>query len=107
MSVPRYDSLLKRLSGRLTKSGTSAPPRHVHTNRLTADTVAGSPAAGGIRGSYRLLEDLIVQTEIFFSIRLQIRRWSACKRAVTFPVEKKRNTRPLRNLYQTATGGLR
>src|SRR5712672_12018 len=88
------DSLLNRLSGRLTKSGTSAPPRHVQTQSSTADSVTTSPAATGDPRQVQALEDLIVQTEIFLQYSLQ-------NNAATFPGEEERNTR-LRNLYQTA-----
>jgi diguanylate cyclase (GGDEF)-like protein len=96
------DSLLNRLSGRLTKSGTSAPPRHVQTQSSTADTVAGSPAAGGDPRQLQALEDLIVQTEIFLQYSLQNKALERLQKiAATFPGEEERNTR-LRNLYQTA-----
>jgi diguanylate cyclase (GGDEF)-like protein len=96
------DSLLNRLSGRLTKSGTSAPPRHVQTQSSTADTVAGSPAASGDPRQLQALEDLIVQTEIFLQYSLQNKALERLQKiAATFPGEEERNTR-LRNLYQTA-----
>jgi diguanylate cyclase (GGDEF)-like protein len=96
------DSLLKRLAGRLTKSGTSAPPRHVQAQSSTADTVTTSPSAAGDPRHLQALEDLIVQTEIFLQYSLQNKALERLQKiAATFPGEEDRNTR-LRNLYQTA-----
>src|SRR5216684_5840919 len=96
------DSLLNRLSGRLTKSGTSAPPRHVQTQSSTADSVTTSPAATGDPRQLQALEDLIVQTEIFLQYSLQNKALERLQKiAATFPGEEERNTR-LRSLYQTA-----
>jgi len=95
------DSLLSRLSGRLTKSGTSAPPRHVQTQSSTADSVTSHVAIGDPR-QVQALEDLIVQTEIFLQYSLQNKALERLQKiAATFPGEEERNTR-LRNLYQTA-----
>jgi len=96
------DALLKRLAGRLTKSGTSAPPRHVQTQSSTADTVSTSPSPTGDPRHAQALEDLIVQTEIFLQYSLQNKALERLQKiAATFPGEEERNTR-LRNLYQTA-----
>ena len=96
------NALLSRLGGRLTKSGTSAPPRHVQTQSSTADTVSTSPAATGDPRQLQALEDLIVQTEIFLQYSLQNKALERLQKiAATFPGEEERNTR-LRNLYQTA-----
>src|SRR4029077_6621214 len=96
------DALLKRLAGRLTKSGTSAPPRHVQTQSSTADTVSTSPSPAGDPRHLQALEDLIVQTEIFLQYSLQNKALERLQKiAATFPGEEERNTR-LRNLYQTA-----
>jgi diguanylate cyclase (GGDEF)-like protein len=96
------DALLKRLAGRLTKSGTSAPPRHVQTQSSTADTVSTSSSPAGDPRHLQALEDLIVQTEIFLQYSLQNKALERLQKiAATFPGEEERNTR-LRNLYQTA-----
>jgi diguanylate cyclase (GGDEF)-like protein len=97
------ESLLRRLGGRLTKSGTSAPPRTVRAQSSTADSVSSSsPSATGEPRQLQALEDLIVQTEIFLQYSLQNKALERLQKiAATFPGEEERNTR-LRNLYQTA-----
>src|SRR5258706_7256143 len=94
------DSSLTRLGARLTKSGTSAPPRPVHAQSLTADSVSTSQSAGGDGRHLQALEDLIVQTEIFLQYSLQNKALERLQKiAATFPAEEEPNTR-LRNLYQ-------
>ncbi len=98
------DAALKRLASRLSKSGGgSAPPRSVHTQSSTADTVStGASGGGGDARHLQALEDLIVQTEIFLQYSLQNKALERLQKiAATFPGEEERNTR-LRNLYQTA-----
>jgi diguanylate cyclase (GGDEF)-like protein len=96
------DSALKQLAARLTKSGSSAPPRPVHAQSSTADSVSTSQPAGGDGRHLQALEDLIVQTEIFLQYSLQSKALERLQKiAATFPGEEERNTR-LRNLYQTA-----
>ena len=96
------DSVLTRLGGRLSKSGTAGPPRSVHTQSSTADTVSTSGSTGGGARHAQALEDLIVQTEIFLQYSLQNKALERLQKiAATFPGEEERNTR-LRNLYQTA-----
>ena len=96
------DSLLKRFSARLSKSGSAAPPRAVRTESSTADSVSTSTPAGGDGKHSQALEDLIVQTEIFLQYSLQNKALERLQKiAATFPGEEERNTR-LRNLYQTA-----
>ena len=93
-------SWLQRLGARLSKSGTSGPPRSVQTQSSTADSVSTSP--GGEGRHLQALEDLIVQTEIFLQYSLQNKALERLQKiAATFPGEEERNTR-LRNLYQTA-----
>src|SRR5207302_7054519 len=90
------------LGARLTKSGTSAPARPVHTQSSTADTVSTSPSASGDGRHLQALEDLIVQTEIFLQYSLQNKALERLQKiAATFPGEEERNTR-LANLYQMA-----
>ncbi len=86
------ESILKRLSARLSKSGTAGPP----------DSVSTSTPVGGDARHMQALEDLIVQTEIFLQYSLQNKALERLQKiASTFPREEERNTR-LRNLYQTA-----
>jgi diguanylate cyclase (GGDEF)-like protein len=93
-------SWLQRLGARLSKSGTSGPPRSVQTQSSTADSASTSP--GGEGRHLQALEDLIVQTEIFLQYSLQNKALERLQKiAATFPGEEERNTR-LRNLYQTA-----
>jgi diguanylate cyclase (GGDEF)-like protein len=94
------ESILKRLGGRLSKSGTSAPPRSVQPQSSTADSVSTSSTADGRH--LQALEDLIVQTEIFLQYSLQNKALERLQKiAATFPGEEERNPR-LRSLYQTA-----
>jgi len=96
------DASLQRLGGRLTKSGSSGPPRSVHGESSTADSIGTSQPAGGDARHLQALEDLIVQTEIFLQYSLQNKALERLQKiAATFPGEEERNTR-LRNLYQTA-----
>jgi diguanylate cyclase (GGDEF)-like protein len=96
------DSSLQRLGGRLTKSGSSGPPRPVHAQSSTADSVSTSQSSSGDGRHLQALEDLIVQTEIFLQYSLQNKALERLQKiAATFPGEEERNTR-LRNLYQTA-----
>jgi diguanylate cyclase (GGDEF)-like protein len=97
------DALLKRLGGRLSKSGTAAPPRTVQAQSSTADSVSSStPSTSGDARHLQALEDLIVQTEIFLQYSLQNKALERLQKiAATFPGEEERNTR-LRNLYQMA-----
>jgi diguanylate cyclase (GGDEF)-like protein len=96
------ESLLKRFSARLSKSGTAAPPRSVQTQSSTADSVSTSAGAAGDGKPSQALDDLIVQTEIFLQYSLQNKALERLQKiATSFPGEEERNTR-LRNLYQTA-----
>jgi diguanylate cyclase (GGDEF)-like protein len=96
------ESLLNRFSARLSKSGTSAPPRSVQTEASTADSLRASASTGGEGKHLHALEDLIVQTEIFLQYSLQNKALERLQKiAATFPGEEERNAR-LRNLYQTA-----
>ena len=79
------DSSLQRLGARLTKSGSSAPPRPVHTQSSTADSVSTSQAAGGDGRHLQALEDLIVQTEIFLQYSLQNKALERLRRGTQHP----------------------
>src|SRR5262249_33195942 len=96
------EAFLKRLAGRLTRSG---------TNVSTADSAASSvpgkgrePVAPGTEEGQRTqaLEDLIVQTEIFLQYSLQGKAVDRLQKiAELFPGEEETNAR-LKNLYQSA-----
>jgi diguanylate cyclase (GGDEF)-like protein len=96
------DEFLKRLGGRLSKSGSAAPPRSVQTRASSAEGVSTTGRESGEGRNPQGLEDLIVQTEIFLQYSLQSKALERLQKiAATFPREEERNTR-LRNLYQTA-----
>ena len=94
------DAFLKRVAGRLTKSGTS-----VTTQDSTAQAGPGrGPAAPVTEEGQRMqaLEDLIVQTEIFLQYSLQAKAVDRLQKiAEMFPGEEETNAR-LKNLYQAA-----
>jgi diguanylate cyclase (GGDEF)-like protein len=93
------ETFLKRLSGRLAKSGDlSAAPRHTASRQGTAPP----PPTTEEGRQNQALEDLIVQTEIFLQYSLQSKALDRLQKIATmFPGEEERNAR-LRNLYQTA-----
>jgi diguanylate cyclase (GGDEF)-like protein len=96
------DEFLKRVAGRLSKSGTAAPPRSAQTHAPSAGGASAAAAEGGEGRNPQGLEDLIVQTEIFLQYSLQSKALERLQKiAATFPGEEERNAR-LRNLYQTA-----
>src|SRR5215468_5633026 len=96
------EAFLKRIAGRLTKSGTN-----VSTSDSAAQPGIGKgrePASPVTEEGQRLqaLEDLIVQTEIFLQYSLQSKAIDRLQKiAELFPGEEEQNSR-LRNLYQTA-----
>ncbi len=96
------EAFLKRVAGRLTKSGTN-----VSTPDSTSQTGIGKgrePASPVTEEAQRMqaLEDLIVQTEIFLQYSLQSKAIDRLQKiAEMFPGEEEQNSR-LRNLYQTA-----
>ena len=94
------DSFMKRIGGRLAKSGTTAPPPP--TDSASGSSVAtGQPTTDEARHAQNL-EDLIVQTEIFLQYSLQTKAIERLhKIASMFPGEEERNPR-LQNLYQLA-----
>jgi len=93
------DSFLKRVSGRLAKSGTTvAPP----SSQSSGHSVAQGPPASEEGRQHQALEDLIVQTEIFLQYSLQNKALERLQKiAAMFPGEEERNAR-LSNLYQLA-----
>ncbi|HEV3374430.1 MAG TPA: diguanylate cyclase [Candidatus Acidoferrum sp.] len=93
------EAFLKRLTGRLAKSGDLAvPPRHTASGQGTAPP----PPTTEEGRQHQALEDLIVQTEIFLQYSLQSKALDRLQKIATlFPGEEERNAR-LRNLYQTA-----
>jgi diguanylate cyclase (GGDEF)-like protein len=97
------DAFLKRVGGRLSKSGTAgATPKSGQTHSRRAEGSGPGAAESGDGRTPQGLEDLIVQTEIFLQYSLQSKALEKLQKiAATFPGEEERNTR-LRNLYQTA-----
>lgn len=97
------DAVLKRLSARLTKSGSATTSRQVQAQSSTAESstnVSSSISKPGQQS--QALDDLIVQTEIFLQYSLQNKALERLQKiASLFPGEEERNPR-LRNLYQTA-----
>jgi diguanylate cyclase (GGDEF)-like protein len=93
------ESFLKRLSGRLAKSGDlTTAPRHASSGQSTAPP----PPTTEEGRQHQALEDLIVQTEIFLQYSLQSKALDRLQKiALMFPGEEEHNAR-LRNLYQTA-----
>ena len=97
------ESQLRRLGGRLSKSGgpPAERPAHSHSSEGARTGVSG-PVAAGDGKHPQALEDLIVQTEIFLQYSLQNKAVERLQKiASLFPGEEERNTR-LQNLYQTA-----
>jgi diguanylate cyclase (GGDEF)-like protein len=98
------EALLKRLSSRLSKSGSAAPTRQVQEQASTKDSASNVSSSVSTKGAQQsqALDDLIVQTEIFLQYSLQSKALEKLQKiASMFPGEEERNTR-LRNLYQTA-----
>lgn len=94
------EAFLKRMGGRLSKSGSPAPPPPSSTGPGTA--VAAPPPNSEEARHAQALEDLIVQTEIFLQYSLQSKALERLQKiAAMFPGEEERNAR-LQNLYQTA-----
>jgi diguanylate cyclase (GGDEF)-like protein len=97
------EGAFKRLSSRLSKSGSAAPTRQVQAQASSADSstnVTTSVARSSAQS--QALDDLIVQTEIFLQYSLQNKALERLQKiASLFPGEEERNAR-LRNLYQTA-----
>ena len=93
------EAFLKRLTGRLAKSGGSTSPgRQTSTGQSPAPPQPITEEGRQIQA----LEDLIVQTEIFLQYSLQSKALDRLEKIATmFPGEEERNTR-LRTLYQTA-----
>jgi len=91
---------LKRIAGRLMKSGTPTPGHASHTPPAQSP---GGPSPGSEEGrQLQALEDLIVQTEIFLQYSLQNKALERLQKiAAMFPGEEERSAR-LANLYQLA-----
>ena len=94
------EAYLKRVGGRLMKSGTPTPG---HTSQTAGAQAPTAPPPGGEEGrQLQALEDLIVQTEIFLQYSLQNKALERLQKiAAMFPGEEERNAR-LSNLYQMA-----
>jgi diguanylate cyclase (GGDEF)-like protein len=94
------EAYLKRVGGRLMKSGTPTPG---HTSQTAGAQAPTAPPPGSEEGrQLQALEDLIVQTEIFLQYSLQNKALERLQKiAAMFPGEEERNAR-LSNLYQMA-----
>jgi diguanylate cyclase (GGDEF)-like protein len=94
------ENFLKRVGGRLAKSMNTAPPPPTQTG-TGASVSQGAPITEEGRHA-QMLEDLIVQTEIFLQYSLQTKALERLQKiASMFPGEEERNAR-LQNLYQMA-----
>jgi len=94
------DAYLKRVSSRLTKSGSETAAHTARSN--PAQSVTPAPPASEEARQKQALEDLIVQTEIFLQYSLQSKALERLQRiAAMFPGEEVNNAR-LANLYQLA-----
>ncbi|HYL64831.1 MAG TPA: diguanylate cyclase [Candidatus Methylomirabilis sp.] len=94
------EAFLKRVGGRLSKSGVAAPAPPTQAGSGT--TVAAHPPNSEEARHAQALEDLIVQTEIFLQYSLQGKALERLQKiAAMFPGEEAKNAR-LQNLYQTA-----
>jgi diguanylate cyclase (GGDEF)-like protein len=92
------ETYLKRISSRLTRSGTASPAVH----SAAAQSVSSPHPATEEGRHLQALEDLIVQTEIFLQYSLQNKALERLQKiAAMFPGEEERNAR-LSNLYQLA-----
>ena len=96
------EQFLKRVAGRLGKSGSAIstePP--IESSGATGKASWAAHAVSEYQ-QLQVLEDLIVQTEIFLQYSLQNKALERLRKiAASFPGEEERNPR-LRNLYQTA-----
>jgi len=94
------EAQLKRIAGRLLKSGTPTPGHASHAHHAPAPP---APTPGSEEGrQVQALEDLIVQSEIFLQYSLQNKALERLQKiAAMFPGEEERNAR-LSNLYQMA-----
>ena len=97
------EGFLKRVRGRLAKSGTiAAPVRGQQPPGLSSDAASASQSVSEEGRKMQALEDLIVQTEIFLQYSLQTKALERLQKiAAMFPGEEERHPR-LWNLYQTA-----
>jgi diguanylate cyclase (GGDEF)-like protein len=95
------DNFLKRIGGRMAKSGGVGAAAASPARQQSSDS---GLAGGGTDEARKMqaLEDLIVQTEIFLQYSLQAKAMERLQKiAAMFPGEEERHVR-LRNLYETA-----
>jgi diguanylate cyclase (GGDEF)-like protein len=96
------DTFLRRVAGRLAKSGTTAAPTSAQPQSSSPENVDASPSGTEESRRIQALEDLIVQTEIFLQYSLQAKALERLEKiAAMFPGEEERHPR-LNNLYQLA-----
>lgn len=94
------DAFLRRLAGRLTKTGGTSSTESAPAGAANSGGAAQPVSEEGQRT--QALEDLIVQTEIFLQYSLQSKAVDRLQKiAEMFPGEEEKNAR-LKNLYQTA-----
>jgi diguanylate cyclase (GGDEF)-like protein len=95
-------AFVKRVSGKLSKSGGAAPSRPVQAEPSAPATVTSAASLNRDIHQTQALDDLIVQTEIFLQYSLQAKAVERLQKIASIaPGEEERNPR-LRNLYQTA-----
>jgi diguanylate cyclase (GGDEF)-like protein len=96
------DAFLKRVGGRIAKSGGGSSPNAGHAPSTPQDSGEAAQGSSDDGRKSQALEDLIVQTEIFLQYSLQAKAVERLEKiAAMFPGEEERHAR-LRNLYQTA-----
>jgi diguanylate cyclase (GGDEF)-like protein len=96
------EAFLRRVGGRIAKSGGVSSPHAGHSPSTLQDSGGTMQSAGDDGRKSQALEDLIVQTEIFLQYSLQAKAVERLEKiAAMFPGEEERHSR-LRNLYQTA-----
>jgi diguanylate cyclase (GGDEF)-like protein len=96
------DSFLRRVAGRLAKWGATATPTSAPPQPPSPENVNASQSSTEESRKLQVLEDLIVQTEIFLQYSLQAKALERLEKiAAMFPGEEERHPR-LSNLYQVA-----
>jgi diguanylate cyclase (GGDEF)-like protein len=96
------EAFLRRVAGRLAKWGATAAPTSAPPEPPSPENVNAPPASTDESRKFQVLEDLIVQTEIFLQYSLQAKALERLEKiAAMFPGEEERHPR-LSNLYQLA-----
>jgi diguanylate cyclase (GGDEF)-like protein len=96
------ETFLRRIAGRMAKTATATPHRGAQPKARTGQDLSADTHVSEEGKQQQVLEDLIVQTEIFLQYSLQTKAVERLQRiAAMFPGEENHNAR-LHNLYQTA-----